>query len=369
MTAQEKIVIPAFERAKKETSTLSYKATLLTKKFGRNDFKTKRFEVFARRNEGQNDYRFDWEIIERMDGGEQIFIFLGKEFFYVNDFAKVIGYERNISKLENGEYFEAMRSFVLIDELLFELDSLYPSNDVHVNQSLNRKVIVIRLNKDGSQIKKIFLNQETSFPDSVLYVVENKETQLTQIIKTVITDVKTNIEFSDTILNPQHYLNKEYKIKLRDVQSDEESNVVSHFVSEEQLESLLDAQLIDAKGGTVRLREVEGQFILLDFWYASCVPCLKALPRINELSRKFENKGLLTFGVNCVDFEDRKDVTSKLETNDFNFPFLYGRRSLLAKLGINAFPTYILLDRSKRLIYFNVGNTDELETFVNQKLE
>ena len=76
MTAQEKIVIPAFERAKKETSTLSYKATLLTKKFGRNDFKTKRFEVFARRNEGQNDYRFDWEIIERMDGGEQIFIFL-----------------------------------------------------------------------------------------------------------------------------------------------------------------------------------------------------------------------------------------------------------------------------------------------------
>lgn len=369
--AQEKDLKHTFERAKQEVVTLSYKATLLTKKFNSDKFTTKRFEVFAKRNGGRNAYNFDWEIVEKFDDGEQRFIFLGNAFFYVNDYAKIIGYERNISRLEAGEYFEAMRDLVLIDELLFDVDSLYNPDDISMDQSADLYTISIRFNMDmpGSATKKIFLNPKTFFPDSVICTIENSEVKLTQIIKTIICDLETNIHFPDSVLNPQHFLNQGYSVKMRGPAEDEEDEGDSVHFSDEQLRRLLDAELIDANDQPVQLQEMEADMILLDFWYASCAPCLKGLPRLDELQKKYRGHGLMVIGINCFDFEDRRYLTSSLQKNGFDIRLLYGKKTLLSELGLDAFPTYILLDRNKKLILFSVGGTDEVGHFVIDKMK
>lgn len=41
-----------------------------------------------------------------------------------------------------------------------------------------------------------------------------------------------------------------------------------------------------------------GKFILIDFWGPACVPCKKAIPHLNEFSKRFK-KDLVVIGISC----------------------------------------------------------------------
>src|SRR5690606_15334260 len=67
-------------------------------------------------------------------------------------------------------------------------------------------------------------------------------------------------------------------------------------------------ELVLNNGDTINLSELKGKVVLLDFWYRGCLPCIKAIPELNELQKEFEDD-LVVIGVNDVD--DNKQV------NDF----------------------------------------------------
>jgi thiol-disulfide isomerase/thioredoxin len=42
---------------------------------------------------------------------------------------------------------------------------------------------------------------------------------------------------------------------------------------------------------------LEGQVVVIDFWATWCMPCIKAIPRLNELDRQFKTKGVTFISV------------------------------------------------------------------------
>ena len=58
-------------------------------------------------------------------------------------------------------------------------------------------------------------------------------------------------------------------------------------------------------GGPLRLRDLKGKFVLLDFWTYCCINCLHILPELKKLEHAFPNE-LVVIGVHSAKFDTEK---------------------------------------------------------------
>jgi len=117
-----------------------------------------------------------------------------------------------------------------------------------------------------------------------------------------------------------------------------------------------DFQLKSVTGEGVRLRDLRGSVVVLDFWATWCGPCRRELPAVEKLSTEFAGK-VQFFGVND---EDKGTVTGFLKKNDYRFSVLMdGRRDVHRRYGIRSIPTVIIIDRGGVIRQHYVGGRSE----------
>src|SRR5579884_3688046 len=58
--------------------------------------------------------------------------------------------------------------------------------------------------------------------------------------------------------------------------------------------------------GPIRLKDLRGKFVLLDFWTYCCINCIHTLPDLAKLEKKYANQ-LVVIGVHSAKFDNEKD--------------------------------------------------------------
>ena len=96
-----------------------------------------------------------------------------------------------------------------------------------------------------------------------------------------------------------------------------------------------------ADGQDISLESLKGKVVLLDFWATWCGPCRDALPELKALIRKYGEKNFVLLSVS-VD-EDEAAWRRVLQKNAMTWPQCRDQE-LTRLFGVNAFPTYIVLD-------------------------
>jgi peroxiredoxin len=83
-----------------------------------------------------------------------------------------------------------------------------------------------------------------------------------------------------------------------------------------------DLELERLDGGTVRLRDLRGKVVLLNFWASWCVPCREEMPLLAAIYRDYHAQGLEILGVNLTSQDDFGEVRKFVEEFDLPFPIL-----------------------------------------------
>lgn len=120
-----------------------------------------------------------------------------------------------------------------------------------------------------------------------------------------------------------------------------------------------------ADNTSIRLSDLKGKYVVLDFWGSWCQPCMKGLPKMKEYYHKYQND-LVLIGIACKDKET--DWRNAITQYQINWPSILnhaGETDLSVKYNIEAYPTKILIDRNGNFIEAFVG---ESESFY-QKLD
>ena len=116
------------------------------------------------------------------------------------------------------------------------------------------------------------------------------------------------------------------------------------------------------KDETFKLADIKTNFIILDFWYSSCYPCIKGIPSVNKLYRDYKDKGVAVYGVNMVDEEEKSKARLEkfFKNNIMEYPPIMIDPAMTTEIGIRSFPTLLVLDKEYKIVYMEDGFSEQL---------
>ena len=92
------------------------------------------------------------------------------------------------------------------------------------------------------------------------------------------------------------------------------------------------------------LGSMNGEIVLIDFWATWCAPCRAAVPKLNELARKYADEGVRVVGVCGASEEGEMSSTASDWGMEYPAAFAKGDESV-RDYGVQWWPYYILVDR------------------------
>ncbi len=135
--------------------------------------------------------------------------------------------------------------------------------------------------------------------------------------------------------------------------------------------SAVDFTIRDINGKKVQLKNLlaDGP-VLLDFWALWCVPCLKEMPELKKIAKKYKESGLTIVAVNQDSPSDQSKVKPFVKQKRFNFVVVLDEdKDLWDQFHVNALPTSILIDQTGHIVYTHTGYKPGDETEIIEALE
>jgi thiol-disulfide isomerase/thioredoxin len=121
----------------------------------------------------------------------------------------------------------------------------------------------------------------------------------------------------------------------------------------------------DLEGKKHSLSDYRGKVVVLDFWYSGCVPCIKAMPEIEEIAEQFRGKPVVVLGMNTdMDEKDARSVVDKLK---LNYPTLKAQ-GLIEKYNVQGFPTLVIVDQKGVIRGWHLGYPTNLQDEVSKTI-
>lgn len=129
------------------------------------------------------------------------------------------------------------------------------------------------------------------------------------------------------------------------------NNFINHAQTADNWITQTELKLHD--GSSVKIADLKGKVVVLDFWYRSCMPCLQAIPELIKIQEDYKNE-VVIIGINDID--DQEDVTDYLNYKKANYLSTFKtKESISQRLKINSFPTLYVFDREGKLAGVELG--------------
>ncbi len=116
----------------------------------------------------------------------------------------------------------------------------------------------------------------------------------------------------------------------------------------------------------MRLADLRGKVVLLDFWATWCIPCRQTIPKLNALHRKYGERGLVVLGL--TDFEGNIEGRNATRAEETAYLRQFKRQKSIAYgfavsddketargYGVVTIPTAVLLDRRGRVRFITIS--------------
>ncbi len=134
-------------------------------------------------------------------------------------------------------------------------------------------------------------------------------------------------------------------------------------------DSAPDFTLKSRDGSNMRLSELRGQVVMINFWASWCGPCRQEMPLLDELYQQYEPLGFTLLGVNVE--QDVADAERLLKDAPVSFPVLYDPDNSVTKAyDVVAMPSTILVDRDGNMRYvhhgYKPGYEDDYQTQIRE---
>ncbi len=116
-----------------------------------------------------------------------------------------------------------------------------------------------------------------------------------------------------------------------------------------------DFELPTLEGKNLKLSDLRGKAVLLNFWATYCGPCKVEMPWFVELQKEYGPQGFQIIGV-AMDDASTEEIAKFAKDMGINYPILLGKESVGQSYGgVGVLPTTFFLDRDGKVIAREFG--------------
>jgi thiol-disulfide isomerase/thioredoxin len=124
------------------------------------------------------------------------------------------------------------------------------------------------------------------------------------------------------------------------------------------------------------IKDFKGKTVLLDFWTYTCMYCLRTIPMIKEIRKKYEDLGLVIIPIYSAEYEfakNIKNIKKAIETLNLN-EYIIGfdtKNKTWESYGNSYWPKHILVDKEGFVRYEHpgYGRLKEFEESISDLLD
>jgi DNA-binding beta-propeller fold protein YncE len=126
--------------------------------------------------------------------------------------------------------------------------------------------------------------------------------------------------------------------------------------------------------GPIKLSDLKGKIVLLDFWTFCCINCIHTLPDLAKLEKKYE-KELVVIGVHSAKFENEK-VTENIRKAILRYQITHpvvndADHKIWDRYETTSWPTLVLIDPEGHYLGYlsGEGNYDRLDEVIAEVIK
>jgi peroxiredoxin len=130
--------------------------------------------------------------------------------------------------------------------------------------------------------------------------------------------------------------------------------------------------LPDLSGKTIRLSDLRGNVVLLNFFATWCSPCREEMPTLEKMFQAYHHKGVVVLGV-AGDIKGQEVVEPFVKKYNVTFPVVLDDENVVwRQYGVRGIPTVYLFDRQGKIASMYVGganwDSEEAHALIEQLL-
>ena len=143
------------------------------------------------------------------------------------------------------------------------------------------------------------------------------------------------------------------------------------LIPEDQLEDvtfkrgdqIADMTVTTPDGTVYKISEIleEKKAVVINFWFINCGPCQMEFPYMQEAYETYKDD-IEILAINPEDGTDEK-VADYQKKNELTFPMAVIGRDWATRLGVQAYPTTVIIDRYGIISFVHTGMITNVEEF------
>ena len=134
--------------------------------------------------------------------------------------------------------------------------------------------------------------------------------------------------------------NLESRLKLGEPARNSQAPAASNAVN---AKAAPDVQFAKLDGGQLRLADLRGRVVVLNFWATWCIPCRAEIPALNAMQKAMAAEGLTVVGVS---YDDTPDLIREFQKDlKQDYTVVLGGKDVGAQLPASPLPTTYIIDR------------------------
>jgi thiol-disulfide isomerase/thioredoxin len=110
----------------------------------------------------------------------------------------------------------------------------------------------------------------------------------------------------------------------------------------------LSGRIVSKDGAVVKLVELRGKVVIVDFWGVWCEPCINMMPLLTDLEEKYRENGLCVVGVHSQ--KGAEEVNAYLRSHPKEWPNIIDSDGALAEAyRVKTWPSLYIIDKEGRV--------------------
>lgn len=130
-------------------------------------------------------------------------------------------------------------------------------------------------------------------------------------------------------------------------------------------EKALDFITTDMNGNTIKLSELQGKVVVLNFWFTKCGPCIVEMPKLNELVKEFEDKDVVFL---AITFNEKGVVDNFLFDTAFDYTIAPNANDVITTYGVQSYPTSIVINKKGEIALKEIGYRTNIKSVLSKSI-